>query len=184
MATKTLAREGWLKNVRLTPAWIASLATAVLCVFTSTACIPFFAKGPPSLEAFVSARFIPAPKDVAFVSVAWPPGTQGPAIWIRHESPFGASGPADDPLFILDLETSQMRPLPLPDDPTCKDTGHQFPEMLPDGRLGYIQFCFGGAPPEQTKRLMAYDFTKQTAAPLESYFLNFSANVYDFEPDM
>lgn len=165
-----------------------SLAPIVLAVVLTgmgmVACIPLLNAGQPSLESYIQARFIPAPADAEFVQVAWPPETPGPVVWLQHDAGPQAFGPVDDPLYVLNPDTGALAPLPLPNDPTCKGTGHHVPRMLPDGRLGYIQFCFGHASPQHVKKLMAYDFTKRIAAPLEPYFLDFGAKDYDFRPDM
>jgi hypothetical protein len=185
VTVKIVPRAAEPQEARLRPArLLAFLAIALLCAFASTACLPIVVKGPPSLEAFVSATFIPAPKHAAFAGAAWPPNAPGPVAWMQYQSGPRASGPGDDHLYTLDQSGRQLTLLRLPNDPTCKATGQQFPMLLPDGRLGYVQFCFGDGPPERTKRLMAYDFHTQAATPLEPYFLDFGAKDYSFRPDM
>jgi hypothetical protein len=124
----------------------------------------------------VATRVFEVPGD--YTSFAWLP--DGSVIASRE----GA-------LWHLSADWRQAELLPLGDDPRCKRTRYLLPEILPDGRLGLIEWCINQYPEEplgmgDERYLMAYDLDTGALAQLVDGPLPSSAlsGAYTWNPSM
>jgi hypothetical protein len=84
----------------------------------------------------------------------------------------------------MSLFGSDLKPLPLGRDPGCRYTAHVLPEVLADGRISYLEQCYGTLSrlPDRAVSLMAYDPRTGSRKRLRPYYLPFGATVMRLRP--
>jgi hypothetical protein len=98
-----------------------------------------------------------------------PPGGDPTPAWRNH-------------LYWFDLEQRQLEQLPLPARRDCRATSHDSARALPDGRVAYLEECWGQDVPRDAKRLRAYDPRTGEVSDLRPYALPVGSSHYAFDP--
>jgi len=130
----------------------------------------------------VTRGFIPAPAGGGFGGPTWWPASE--EIVVLYDPP-GQRRLSSLDVYGLAPDGSRMRRLPLPTVPDCVSTIHLVPQVLPDGRLAYVEHCIGTNPrvPLHASRLMALDARTGRVEPLIPYGFHANMALYAFSPD-
>jgi hypothetical protein len=123
-------------------------------------------------------ELIEAPAGTRFQDPVWLPALEKIVF---------ARAPVPGDAFLVDLaavavDGAQLETLPLPDEPGCKYTSKALPEVLGDGRLGYVQQCWPGG--GDVVRLMTWDAETNKVTPLVPYRLRFQQGPFACAPDL
>jgi WD40-like Beta Propeller Repeat len=86
-------------------------------------------------------------------------------------------------LYSLTLDGNGFEQLNLPRRRGCRNTSYDLGRPHPDGRLLYLEECWGLDNSRRAKRLMAYDFRTQTVDAFVPYPLSVGANHYAIAPN-
>jgi hypothetical protein len=118
-------------------------------------------------------HLVSAPRGVVFDDVVWLPKAQRLVVVLIP--PGKGTDAAYDHLYSMSLAGSSRRRLPLPSEKGCKLTSQEAPIALPDGRIGYLQECWGHEIPHNAKFLRTYDLALGRVGYLRRYALPVSA---------
>lgn len=121
----------------------------------------------------VVTHLVPAPTGVVYDEVVWLPRARRLVVMLIP--PGKGTDPAYDHLYSLKLDGSSRRRLPLPSEKGCKLTSQEEPIPLPNGRIGYVQECWGQEIPHNAKFLRTYDLASGDVGYVRRYALPVSA---------
>jgi len=130
----------------------------------------------------VDSLLISAPRGGVIDIPAWLPATG--RLVVTYVPPGGDPTPAwRNHLYWFDLKRGKLERLPLPSRAGCRATSHDVGRTLPDGRLAYLEECWGRKIPHNAKRLRAFDPRTREVTDLRPYALPLGANHYAFDRD-
>lgn len=129
----------------------------------------------------VGIRLVPAPKGRAFLDLAWLPHSR----WlVVTAAPRSRDSPTNSHLVTLSLKTFAVEPVPFESESGCSSVDQLFPTGLSDGRLAYLQYCFGNESrlPDSVGSLRAYNVGRKTTSLLRPYRLPVFTGRFAFSP--
>ena len=130
----------------------------------------------------VDPVLIAAPRGGVVDMPAWLPSAG--RLTVAYVPPGGDPTPAwRNHLYWFDLKQGTLQRLPLPDRTGCSATSQDVGRALPDGRVSYLEQCWGPNAPRKPKRLRSYDSRTGAIRDVRPYALPFGANHYAFAPD-
>jgi hypothetical protein len=130
-------------------------------------------------EASSAVRFFPAPDGYVLASAAWLPSAHRVVVTAIPDSTVGFQSSR---LLATAPGSREWQRLSVPAERNCASTSQSFPEPLPDGRLAFLQHCWGNAErlPDRAVSLRAYDFATGGTSRLVPYYLPFTTSGFSF----
>jgi hypothetical protein len=124
-------------------------------------------------------QFVAAPAQQRYSQPVWVPGLNAVVV----DSEALRVGPASARLQVLAADLTPVASLLVPSDPACPLAAQRFPRALADGRLAYIQQCYGlDQPLDQRSTLMAWDPATNSTTALRPYRVGEDFTAFDFDP--
>jgi len=103
---------------------------------------------------------------------------------VTYTPPGKGTDAAYDQLYSLKLDGSGLKRLRLPAQRGCRLTSHSTGVALADGRLGYLQECWGQEIPHRAKFVRTYNPRTTRVAYLRPYPVPVSAGYFAASPDL
>ena len=122
-------------------------------------------------------RRIPAPRGSFFDDPTWVPARRQLVVTVLSRQA------SELHLYTVSIRGGPLRRLPLSGQRGCTRTTEQYGSNLPDGTLGFVQYCLGAAP-ENAVTLRAYDWRTGKVRRLVRYHLPYFVGRYSFDPQM
>lgn len=157
-------------------AWVVSGLIAAAVVATTAWAVSGSGEDAHTEESGELVRLLAAPAGSFFDDPVWLPEQRRLVAAVFDKN----SG--DSHLVVVPLDGTTTRPLQILAEPGCPQTNQQFPARLPDGRLGFLQYCLGNPArlPRRSVSLRAYDGRSGEVTRLVPYFLPFFSGRFSY----